>query len=114
MGIWEESGNVIALDVLRALVRDPDSRDAFDAEVSRAEGGHPLLDAHLERTRAFAGEMARLAAAGDSAAQVRARALVEDLALALQASLLLREAPTAVSSPFIESRLGTRDRKSVV
>src|SRR5690625_3566983 len=135
MAIWEGSGNVIALDVLRALVRDPDSRDAFDAEVSRAEGGHPLLDAHLERTRAlagemtrragaarghpaleshlertraFAGEMTRLAAAGAPAAQVRARALVEDLALALQASLLAREAPPAVASAFIESRLGTR------
>jgi len=108
MAIWEGSGNVIALDVLRALVRDPDSRDAFDAEVSRAEGSHPLLDAHLARTRAFAGEMARLAAAGDPAAQVRARALVEDLALALQASLLAREAPPAVASAFIESRLGTR------
>lgn len=108
MAIWEGSGNVIALDVLRALVRDPDSLHAFDAEVSRAEGGHPLLDAHLERTRAFAEQMARLAAAGDPAAQVRARALVEDLALALQASLLAREAPTAVSSAFIESRLGTR------
>src|SRR5690625_7325356 len=107
IAIWEGSGNDIALDVLRALVRDPDSLHAFDAEVSRAEGGHPLLYAHLERTRAFAGEMARLAAAGEAAAQVRARALVEDLDLALQASLLLRYAHNSVSSPYSAHRSGT-------
>src|SRR5690625_3642978 len=53
MAIWEGSGNVIALDVLRALVRDPESLTAFDAEVSRAAGAHPLLDKHLGAPRDF-------------------------------------------------------------
>ncbi len=108
MAIWEGSGNVIALDVLRALVRDPESLAAFDAEVSLAAGSHPVLDEHLDSVRAFAAEMAGLAAAGDHSAELRARELVEDLALALQGSLLVRTAPAEVATAFIESRIGTR------
>ena len=108
MAIWEGSGNVIALDVLRALVRDPESLQAFEAEVARAEGFHPLFDTHLHATRDFAQEVGRRAAAGDPTAEVQARPLVEDLALTLQASLLLRTAPAEVSEAFIDTRLGTR------
>lgn len=108
MAIWEGSGNVIALDVLRALVRDPDSWEAFEAEVSSTNGKHELLDSHWEATRDFAHRVGESAAAGDSWAERVARGLVEDLALSLQASILLRNTPEAVSGAFIESRLGRR------
>ena len=103
MAIWEGSGNVIALDVLRALAREPESADAFEAEISLAAGEHPLLDAHLMATRRLLREMTGADAAS---AAVNARRLVEQLALALQGSLLVRTAPPAVSDAFIASRLG--------
>ncbi|UER54766.1 DNA alkylation response protein [Kineosporiaceae bacterium SCSIO 59966] len=107
MAIWEGSGNVIALDVLRAMVRQPETIDAFDAEVSLAAGAHPLLDAHLKDTRRLVGEVtARLRAGGTDAAAPLARQLVADLALALQASLLVRTAPAPVAETFIGTRLG--------
>ena len=96
MAIWEGSGNVIALDVLRAIARDPASVEAFFAEVSVTGGAYPVLDGHLARTRALAG----------SADQASARFLVESLALALQASLMVRHAPTPVAEAFVASRLG--------
>lgn len=103
MAIWEGSGNVIALDVLRVLVHEPESALAFDAEVSRAAGENPFFDEHLESMRQLLGEMARADAA---VAATRARRMVEILALALQASLLIRTAPGAVSDAFIGARLG--------
>ncbi|WP_025158615.1 acyl-CoA dehydrogenase family protein [Leifsonia aquatica] len=96
MAIWEGSGNVIALDVLRALTREPASRDAFDAELAAARGTHPVYDAHHDRLRTA------LAAADESSA----RPLVAALAVALQASLLLRHAPAAVADAFVAARLG--------
>lgn len=98
MAIWEGSGNVIALDVLRAIEREPQSVDAFFDEVDLARGAHPVFDAHVEATK-------RMLRAPDEA-QRQARRLVEQLALALQASLLLRHAPAAVSDTFVAARLG--------
>ncbi len=109
--IWEGSGNVAALDVLRAIVREPDGLPAFLAECELAAGAEPRLDGHLRRLReriraSFAGS------AGDDAqqrlydSQFEARRLVEDLALALQASLLVRHAPSAVADAFCAGRLG--------
>jgi putative acyl-CoA dehydrogenase len=103
MAVWEGSGNVIALDVLRALTREPDSLESFDAEVSLASGTNPTFDAHWDATRALAG---RVASSEPDAASRSARRLVADLALSLQASLLLRHAPDAVADTFVESRLG--------
>src|ERR1700712_3790091 len=51
MAVWEGSGNVIALDVLRALTREPASLEAFDSEGSLARGTDPIYDRHLGRTR---------------------------------------------------------------
>ncbi len=103
MAVWEGSGNVIALDVLRALHREPESLDAFVAETALARGGHPVLDVHLDRVSADA----RMILAGDPAdAERRARRLVEAMSLALQASLLVRFTPTEVSDAFVTSRLG--------
>ncbi|TAM66107.1 MAG: hypothetical protein EPN48_17250 [Microbacteriaceae bacterium] len=103
MAIWEGSGNVIALDVLRALTREPATTAAFDLEVSRAAGADPVLDAHLTQTRRLLHDVAQADAAG---AALIARRLVEAMALALQASLLMRTAPAAVSDAFIQTRLG--------
>jgi putative acyl-CoA dehydrogenase len=103
MALWEGSGNVVALDALRALARAPESIAAFESEVWTAAGEHPLLDAHLVATR----RLLREAAVADAdAAAWAARRLVEHLALALQGSLLLRTAPPVVSDAFIASRLG--------
>ncbi|MEO9013935.1 MAG: acyl-CoA dehydrogenase family protein [Terrimesophilobacter sp.] len=107
MAIWEGSGNVIALDVLRAMRREPDSVQAFFHEVSLAAGAHPLLDAHIAATSKLARDVGGTEA---SAAQLQARRLVESMALALQASLLVRHAPTAVSEAFVAARLG-EDRR---
>ena len=100
-GIWEGSGNVIALDVLRALSRDPESFEAFDAELARSDGADRRLDAHVHMTRELIRELAR-----DDAREARARELVTALALALQGALLVRTAPAPVADAFIGSRLG--------
>jgi len=98
--IWEGSGNVAALDVLRAMVKEPDGLPAFLEECSLAAGADPRLDAHLDRVRARATEVF---AGGDP--QFEARRIVEDLALALQGSLLVRSAPPAVADAFCAARL---------
>lgn len=103
MAVWEGSGNVIALDVLRAMTREPDSVAAFDAEVNLARGSSVVLDEHLDRVRRQLGELAGL---DPAAAQLRARTVVESMALALQASLLTRFSPTAVADAFVDARLG--------
>src|SRR5918997_3230561 len=93
-GIWEGSGNVISLDVLRALAREPDGLPAFLAECEQARGGDRRLDAHLA---ALPVSLAELAGAD---AQWRARRAVEDLPIPLEASLLVRPAPPAVAAAF--------------
>jgi putative acyl-CoA dehydrogenase len=99
--IWEGSGNVAALDVLRATVREPEGLPAFMAECELARGGNPLLDAHLDRLRS---------ATTSAEPQFEARRLVEELALALQASLLVRHAPPAAADAFCAGRLGQGGR----
>lgn len=108
MAIWEGSGNVIALDVLRALGRDSAPREAFDAELAAARGVDATFDAHHDRLRA----RLREAAADGALAEARARSLVAALAVALQASLLLRTAPGPVADAFVAARLGP-DRGSL-
>jgi putative acyl-CoA dehydrogenase len=98
--IWEGSGNVAALDVLRAMVKEPEGLPAFIAECELAAGAEPRLDAHLARAR----EHAEAAFAGNDP-QFLARRVVEDLAVALQASLLVRHAPPAVADAFCATRL---------
>ncbi len=95
--IWEGSGNVICLDVLRAMGRSPEAVDAFFAEVGLAGGADPRLDAFVDELRRELNDF--------SAIEGRARRLVERLALALQGSLLLRHAPGPVAEAFCASRL---------
>ena len=96
-GIWEGSGNVISLDVLRALVKTPETFDAFFAEVEQAKGADQRLDAYLEQTRDAFADPATL--------EVRARRVVERMALSLQGSLMVRHAPPALADAFVASRL---------
>jgi putative acyl-CoA dehydrogenase len=95
--IWEGSGNVMCLDVLRALIKEPETRDAFLAELEISAGVDPRLDAHVARLRA------ELSDGGDL--QLRARRVVETMALALQGSLAVRHAPAFVADAFCASRL---------
>jgi len=96
--IWEGSGNVIALDVLRAAVREPESVEAFLAELAPVRGEHRELDALLDEVGA--------ALRDSHEAETRARRTVEAMAVALQASLLVRFAPREVGDAFCAGRLG--------
>jgi putative acyl-CoA dehydrogenase len=93
--IWEGSGNVNALDVLRALAREPAAVEAFLAEVELGLGADSRLDAAVKDLRSTI----------DSAAEPEARLVVERMALALQGSLLVRHAPASVADAFCASRL---------
>ena len=103
MAVWEGSGNVIALDVLRAMTREPESVAAFDAELAGARGASTLFDAHHDRMRAALTELATL---DPARAQLRARPVAASMALGLQGALLLKTAPTAVAEAFLAARLG--------
>lgn len=95
--IWEGSGNVQCLDVLRAMQRDPSTVEALFAELGQASGKDARFDAALAGLRQTLADPAQ--------AQARARRTVEGLALALQGSLLLRHAPAPVAEAFCASRL---------
>ena len=95
--IWEGAGNVNALDVLRALVKQPETLERFLAEVGEAAGADARLDAFAA---ALQDEFA-----DPTTLEIRARRVVERLALALQGSLLVRHAPPAVADAFCASRL---------
>jgi putative acyl-CoA dehydrogenase len=102
--VWEGSGNVIALDVLRALRREPAAAAAFVAECELAAGAEPRFDAHMIGVR----EGLAAQSSEPAIAQWSARRLVEDMALALQASLMLRHGPAEVADGFCAGRLGDR------
>ena len=96
--IWEGSGNVQALDILRVLGAQPVAVEAFFAELAHAAGADARLDSAVERLHA---ELA-----DHEGTEGRARRLVERMALVLQGSLLVRHAPPAVADAFCASRLG--------
>jgi putative acyl-CoA dehydrogenase len=93
--IWEGSGNVAALDALRALTRQPESAEAFFAELDQARGADHRLDDAVERLRKDAADPSEPAA----------RRLAESLAVTLQASLLIRHGDPAVADAFTATRL---------
>ncbi|KEF09005.1 MULTISPECIES: acyl-CoA dehydrogenase family protein [Streptomyces] len=100
LSIWEGSGNVAALDVLRALAKEPASLEAYFAEVDAAAGADRRLDA------AVAGVRKTLGTLGDpDQAQRAARSLAERMALALQGALLVQHSHPAVADAFCASRL---------
>jgi putative acyl-CoA dehydrogenase len=96
-GIWEGSGNVVCLDVLRSLEREPGSADALFAELAAARGGNRRLDLAVDRLKEDLRDPAER--------QARARRIVGAMALALQGSLMVRHGPSAAADAFCASRL---------
>ena len=101
-GVWEGSGNVICLDVLRALKRAPETLTAYWAEVDDAAGGDPRFDQALAELRTEMNDL------GD--AEARARRLVERLALVFQGSLLVRHTPSRGGGRVLRLAAGSRRR----
>ncbi|SOD63908.1 putative acyl-CoA dehydrogenase [Streptomyces zhaozhouensis] len=97
--LWEGSGNVQALDVLRALSREPGALNAYLIEVGQAAGADQRLDAALKDLLTELSDL--------EGVEVRARRITERLALVLQGALLVRFAPPEVADAFCASRLGT-------
>ena len=93
--IWEGSGNVAALDALRALTRQPETAEAFFAELDLAAGADHRLDQAIARLRKEISDPA----------EERARYLAEAMALAFQGTLLVRHGHPAVADAFVASRL---------
>jgi putative acyl-CoA dehydrogenase len=93
--IWEGSGNVICLDTLRAMRRNPESVERFVAELEAATGEHPAYDRAVSSLREDA----------STVDEPYARRFVERAAILLQASLLLRDGRSGIGSAFVEARL---------
>jgi putative acyl-CoA dehydrogenase len=96
--VWEGAGNVQALDLLRALRREPQALNAFLEEVGRARGADHRLDAAIKDLLTDLADL--------SGVEARARRLAERFALVLQGSLLVRFAPPQVADAFCAARLG--------
>jgi len=98
--IWEGSGNIQCLDVLRAFVKTPAVVEAYFAELATSRGANATLDAQVAALQREFADMADL--------QYRARHVVEKMAVTLQASLLVRHAPGFVADAFVAARLGDK------
>jgi putative acyl-CoA dehydrogenase len=95
--IWEGSGNVQCLDVLRAMQKSPEVVGAFFAELSKARGANGALDASVAALKDEFKDQSDM--------EFRARAVVDRMALAIQAALLVQHAPAVVADAFCASRL---------
>jgi len=105
-GIWEGSGNVICLDILRALAKDPGTVDAVVQELQSARGSDSGLDSFLEQTQTELTTCLKQGLNnGGGGAELQARRFAERLALALQASLVVRHSAAGFADAFIASRL---------
>ena len=100
MGIWEGSGNVSALDTLRAMATRPECIDVLFDELAATAGHDPRLDAHVTSLRQSLGDF------DPATIQYRARQVAEDIALALQGALLVRHGHPAVAEAFLATRMG--------
>jgi putative acyl-CoA dehydrogenase len=98
MSIWEGSGNVQCLDALRAMVKSPESTDVLFEEIDEARGADPRLDS-------FTDELKASMSSSPETLEVRARRVVEGMALALQGAQLVRHGDPAVADAFCASRL---------
>jgi putative acyl-CoA dehydrogenase len=96
--IWEGSGNVMCLDVMRALHKEPETGAAYWAEVELARGGNAFLDRALDGLREALADTASI--------ELRARSQSEQMALIWQGALLVQYAPAFVADAFCASRLG--------
>lgn len=98
--VWEGSGNIMCLDVLRAMTREEATIPAIMAELNAAKGGNKHLDNAITALADDLKDQENL--------EHRARRITEAIAIALQASLLVRHAPAEISDAFCASRLGAR------
>jgi putative acyl-CoA dehydrogenase len=109
LGIWEGSGNVICLDVLRAVSKEPETLDAVVAELDKVRGRSKQLDAYSNSIKRDIAALKKSAASKKASVaagrEQTARRLVERLALGLQAALMVEQAPDFVANAFIASRL---------
>jgi putative acyl-CoA dehydrogenase len=96
-GVWEGSGNVMCLDVLRAMARSPEALDAYWTEVDRAAGADHRLDEAAAALRKELGDVEDI--------EARARRIVEQMAVVFQGALLVRHSPAPVADAFCASRL---------
>ena len=96
--IWEGSGNVQCLDILRAIQKEPEVLEAYFAEVAKAQGADKRLDAYVKGLQHAFNDRSTL--------QYRARNIADRMALALQGALLVQHAPAAVADGFCAGRLG--------
>ena len=103
--IWEGSGNVIALDILRAIGREPDSLEAVRAEITAAKGANADLDRHI----AALDQWFEPGALNEASA----RAFAEDMALALEGAALVQTAPDYMVDGFCKARLDP-EHKSLI
>ncbi|WP_333909557.1 acyl-CoA dehydrogenase family protein [Vibrio algivorus] len=98
--IWEGSGNVQCLDLLRVLHKEPETLQALMAELEQARGQHPLLDKHLEQLNVAFKDSENI--------EMRARQIMEQLALAWQAATLFIHGEPLIAHAFADSRLSTQ------
>jgi putative acyl-CoA dehydrogenase len=96
--VWEGSGNVQCLDLLRALARDPATLQALYEEIEDVRRGDARLDRFVAAVQQETSDLANL--------ETRARRIVERLALAVQGALMVRHAPPAVAEAFLATRIG--------
>ena len=97
MGIWEGSGNVSALDTLRAMATRPECVEVLFDELALVAGQDARFDAHAEGLRSSLADVATI--------EYRARKVAEDISLALQGSLLVRHGHPAVAEAFLATRM---------
>jgi len=97
--IWEGSSNIQCLDVLRALGKQPETREAVFAELDAVRGGNRVLDGETASLR-------KLVAEEDGDMEGRSRRLVERMGMALQGACLVRAGNVAIADAFCESRIG--------
>jgi putative acyl-CoA dehydrogenase len=98
MGIWEGSGNVSALDTLRAMATRPECVEVLFEELATTAGHDPRLDKHVAELRASLADVETI--------QYRGRKVAEDISLALQGMLLVRHGHPAVAEAFLATRMG--------
>ncbi len=103
--IWEGSGNVMCLDILRAISKDPATLEAFTAEIRRAAGADRRFDEFLAQMEPTLMRQVKSGENGAGEAEGQARVLAEKMALALEASLVLRHSSSAVAEAFCAARL---------
>ena len=99
--IWEGSGNVMGLDTLRAMTKSPETVAALETELAPALGRNPHYDAHVAGLKTMFTKPAEL--------ELRGRELMQNIALAAQASVLLQHAPAYIAESFCATRLASRE-----